>query len=375
MDGTIITVALPDVSKELAVDPHTVSWVITAYFLAFAVTLFPGGRLTDRLGSRQLALAGLALFAAGALIGALAQSFGVLVASRVIQGAGAGLVSPASLAGAVSGFPAERRGVALGTWGASSGIANLIGPLLGGLLTDAWGWRANWWALLPMAAAAAFAMWSLVPREVHLDERPDVAGLRQRVVAAAAAVAALTFVVLIGTFFLAQQYLQQVGGYSALGAAAVLMIVAFLVAAAAPLAGRLADIRGERLPAMAGFAAAALGMFVLGLPGLRLTGAVAIVGLVPVGLGLGFLFVPASRAALNAVPQSKHGRVSAVMSASRLLGGALGSGLAGAAISTGLTTGHVHNALLGAAAICLFLGLPAAAQLAGRAKAPGTAPT
>ena len=92
------------------------------------------------------------VFAVGALAGALAQSFDALLIARVIQGAGAGLVSPAALAGAVSGFPPERRGSALGIWGASAGMSNLAGPLLGGLLTVAFGWRANWWALLPLTA-------------------------------------------------------------------------------------------------------------------------------------------------------------------------------------------------------------------------------
>ena len=72
-----------------------------------------------------------------------------------MQGAGAGLVSPAALAGAVSGFPPERRGSALGIWGASAGMSNLLGPLLGGLLTVAFGWRADWWALVPLTVVVA----------------------------------------------------------------------------------------------------------------------------------------------------------------------------------------------------------------------------
>ena len=211
MDGTIVTVALPSVGRELDVGSHTLAWVLTAYFLAYGLMLFPGGALVDRIGSRRVGLYGLALFAAGAVLGALAGSFGVLVASRLVQGAGAGLVSPASLAGAVSGFPPERRGSALGIWGASSGMANLVGPLVGGLLTVAIDWRACWWFFVPASAAVAWALVRFVPSTVHADESPDPAGLRQRVVAAAALVAALTFVVMIGAFYLAQQYLQSRG--------------------------------------------------------------------------------------------------------------------------------------------------------------------
>ncbi|MBO0705103.1 MAG: MFS transporter, partial [Candidatus Dormibacteraeota bacterium] len=141
MDGTMVTVAVPALGRELGVDTATVSWVLTAYFVPFGLALLPGGRLVDRFGSRPIALAGLLLFALGAVLGALAPSFGALVASRAVQGIAAGLVSPAALAGAVSGFPPERRGMALGIWGAGSGSVSLLGPLAGGVLTESLGWR------------------------------------------------------------------------------------------------------------------------------------------------------------------------------------------------------------------------------------------
>jgi MFS family permease len=376
IDGTVVTVALPSVGDELATDSHNLSLVLTSYFAAYALMLFPGGVLVDRLGSRRVALFGLSVFAAGAVIGAVAGSFSLLVVSRLVQGAGAGLVSPASLAGAVSGYPPERRGAALGLWGASSGVANLVGPLIGGLLTVAIDWRACWWFFVPAAAAVAWALVKFVPPEVHADERPDTAGLRQRVVGAAAAVAALTFAVMIGAFFIAQQYLQESEGYSALGAAAALTVIAVLVAAGAPLAGVLSDRHGERVAAMAGFGATATGLLFLGIPGAPLEGLGALPLLLPFGIGLGLLFVPASRAALNAVSQAKHGRVSSLLSLSRLLGAAAGAGLAGIALSGGVTSDHVHVALLVAAAACALIGIPAARELSPprerRAEAHGT---
>jgi MFS family permease len=365
-DGTIITVALPSVGDELSVGSHSLSLVLTVYFVAYGLTLFPGGVLVDRMGSRRIALIGLGAFAGGALIGAVAGSFPLLVLSRVIQGVGAGLVSPASLAGAVSGFPPARRGLALGFWGASSGAANLVGPLIGGVLTVAIDWRACWWFLVPTAGAVAWGVIRFVPAEVHDDETPEAAGLRQRVIGAAALVAALTFVVMIGAFFIAQQYLQEAVGYSALGAAAALTVIAVLVGAAAPLAGRLCDLYGERPTAMLGFGATAGGLLLLGIPGAPLDGLGALPLLLPFGVGIGLLFVPASRAALNAVPQAKHGRVSSLLSTSRLLGAAAGAGLAGVALTGGVTSGNVHAALLVAAALCLVVGLPAAAELSTR---------
>jgi MFS family permease len=365
IDGTIVTVALPSVGHDLGVNSHRLSGVLTAYFVAYGVMLFPGGSLVDRVGCRRTALAGLGLFAGGAVIGALAQSFAVLIASRVIQGVGAGLVSPASLAGAVSGYPRERRGSALGLWGASSGLANLVGPVVGGLLTVAIGWRACWWFLAPAAGAAAWGIARFVPAELRDDETPDTAGLRQRVIGAAAVVAALTFVVMIGTFFLAQQYLQEEAGYSALGAAAALTVIALMVGVGAPLAGHLSDSRGERPTAILGFGVTAVGLAVLGIPGVPLEGPGALALLLPFGVGIGLLFAPASRAALNAVSQSRHGRVSSLLSTSRLLGAAVGSSLAGIALTGGVTASNVHVALLVAAALCVVIGLPAANGLSG----------
>jgi MFS family permease len=354
------------VGEELDANSHQLSYVLFAYFVAYAVALFPGGVLVDRIGSRNVGLAGLGLFAAGALVGALAGSLDLLIFSRVVQGVGAGLVSPASLAGAVSGFPAERRGAALGIWGASSGVANLIGPVVGGVLTVAIDWRACWWFLVPASGIAAVAMWQLVPREVHADESPETAGLRQRVVAAAALIAALTFAVMIGAFYLGQQYLQTASGYSALGAAAALTLIALLVVIAAPLSGYLADRRGEGMTAAIGFFLVALALAALAIPGVPLDGPGALPFLIPFGFGLGLLFVPASRAALNAVPQAKHGRVSSLLSASRLLGAALGAALAGTALSGGVTDDHMRIALGAGAALCLVVGLPAAIELSNR---------
>jgi MFS family permease len=365
LDGTLITVALPTVAHGLHVKGSSTSAVLSAYFAAYALLLIPGGELVDRFGARRLALSGLAVFAIGALAGALAQSFTALLIARVVQGAGAGLVSPAALAGAVSGFPPDRRGSALGIWGASAGMSNLLGPLLGGLLTVAFGWRANWWALLPLTLAAAVAIERLLPPILHGDEETANPALN-RIVLAATLVAGLTFAVMIGAFYVAEQYLQRVAGFSALGASGALVLVALLVGAAAPVAGKLVDRHGEKLPALLGFVGAGAGLALLGIPGFTLDGAVTILPLIPVGLGLGMLFVPTSRAALNASPQASHGRTSALLSVGRLLGAAIGAGLAGIALSGTLTASAVHHTLLLGAALCLVVGIPASTFLGDR---------
>jgi MFS family permease len=168
---------------------------------------------------------------------------------------------------------------------------------------------------------------------------------------------------MIGAFYIAEQYLQRVAGFSALGASGALVLVALLVGVAAPVAGKLVDRYGETLPAIAGFVSAGIGLAILAIPGVSLDGAITILPLIPVGLGLGMLFVPTSRAALNASPGASHGRTSALLSVGRLLGAAVGAGLAGIALEGTLTASTVHRTLLLGAIICLVVGIPASTLL------------
>ena len=366
LDGTLVTVALPSVARTLHVSVSSSAALLTVYFGAYALLLLPGGLLVDRFGVRRVAVVGLGLFLAGAMAGALAGGLDLLIMARLVQGAGAGLVSPAALAGAVSGFPPERRGVALGIWGASAGVANLIGPVLGGVLTYLFGWRADWWALIPVALVAACAVVIHIPVSLR-DVRSGWRGAPiNGVVLAASFVAAVTFAVMIGAFYLLEQYLQDSGHYTALAASAVLVLVALLVAFVAPMAGRLADARGDRLTALLGFSLAGFGLALLGTPGIPLGGAIGFLLLAPLGVGLGMLFVPTSRAGLNSAPESSHGRVSAILSLGRLLGAMIGASAAGAAISGGPSASTTHQALLVACAGCVLVGLPAARGLGTR---------
>lgn len=359
IDGTLITMAVPAVGMNLGVSPQVGSLLLTAYFLPYALGLVPGGRFVDRYGSRRVALWGLGLFAVASVIGAVAPSFGVLVASRVVQGLAAGLASPAALAGAVAPFPLDGRGRALGVHGGLSGVAHLFGPALGGLLTVWFGWRANWWVLVPVALLCGYAVVRVATDDRVEHEQVRVPWVWHRVVVCAAVLSGLSFIVLVGGFLLGQQFLQY-NGDSALFASLPPVVLAAVMAVVAPYSGRLADHLGSRRPIVAGFVLTGLGLAVIGLPGWPVRSGWSVLALVVVGAGLGLLFAPINRAALNAVPRAMHGRVSALLSGSRLIGSASGAALAGMTFAGGVTLGNTQRALLIGAAMALVVGVPLA---------------
>lgn len=141
LDATIVAVANPSIMDALDADYDAVIWVTSAYLLAYAVPLLLAGRLGDQFGPRNLYLAGLAVFTGASLWCGLAGSIEVLVAARVVQGVGAALLTPQTLSVITRIFPAARRGVALSVWGATAGVATLVGPLAGGILVDGLGWQ------------------------------------------------------------------------------------------------------------------------------------------------------------------------------------------------------------------------------------------
>ncbi|MCV7419832.1 MFS transporter [Mycobacterium yunnanensis] len=141
LDATIVSVANPSIMDALHADYDAVIWVTSAYLLAYAVPLLLAGRLGDQFGPRNLYLVGLAVFTAASLWCGLAGSIETLVAARVVQGVGAALLTPQTLSTITRVFPPERRGVALAVWGATAGVATLVGPLAGGVLVDGLGWQ------------------------------------------------------------------------------------------------------------------------------------------------------------------------------------------------------------------------------------------
>src|SRR5262245_40938731 len=146
LDNTVINVALPTVQDELDLSVADLEWVATSYVLSFGALLLAGGRLTDLVGRRPVLAAGIAVFTLSSAAAALAGSGTALVAARAVQGAGAALVIPACLAVVAADLPARRRATAVGLWTASLAVALALGPVIGGFVTEHWGW--SWVFLL-----------------------------------------------------------------------------------------------------------------------------------------------------------------------------------------------------------------------------------
>lgn len=173
VDATIVAVANPTIMDELGADYDGVIWVTSAYLLAYAVPLLVAGRLGDMYGPKNLYLAGLAVFTAASLWCGLAGSIEMLIAARVVQGIGAALLTPQTLSTITRIFPADRRGVAMSVWGATAGVATLVGPLAGGVLVGGLGWQWIFIVNVPIGIVGlALAVW-LVPtlptRRHHFD--------------------------------------------------------------------------------------------------------------------------------------------------------------------------------------------------------------
>src|ERR1700742_2589491 len=163
LDSTIVAVANPSIMVKLGTSYDSVIWVTSAYLLAYAVPLLVAGRLGDRFGPKNLYLLGLVVFTAASLWCGLAGSIGMLIAARVVQGIGAALLTPQTLSTITRIFPPERRGVAMSVWGATAGVATLIGPLAGGVLVDHLGWQWIFFVNVPIGIIGIALAYFLVP--------------------------------------------------------------------------------------------------------------------------------------------------------------------------------------------------------------------
>ena len=437
LDGTVVNVALPAIAEDLDTGLSGLQWVLDAYLVTLSALLLLGGSLGDLYGRRRVYVVGLVAFTAASLLCGLAPGLGWLVAARALQGGGAALLVPGSLAIIAASFRPDDRSRAVGAWSGLAGVSSAVGPFLGGWLIDAVSWRFVFLVNLPLAAVTVAIAHRHVPesRDPQAPRRPDLAGAATgslglagltfaliegangfgpgEAVAAVVGVAGLvgfvalearrrhpmlplgifrnrqfgganltTFAVYAGlggaTFLLVLQL--QVGlGYSALEAGASLLPVTVLMLVLSPRAGQLAQRVGPRLPMSAGpvLVAAGLLLFTRIDPGQSYIGAV-LPAVAVFGLGLALTVAPLTAAVLAAVEEHHVGVGSGVNNAVARLGGlvavAVLPGLAGVDLTVGGDfSGGFARAMVICAAVCVAGG--AAAFLTVRSSTPVPAVT
>jgi EmrB/QacA subfamily drug resistance transporter len=177
VDSTIVSVATPAIMNDLGADVGNVVWVTSAYLLAYAVPLLITGRLGDRIGPKKLYLTGLTLFTLASVWCGLTNSIEMLIVARVFQGLGASMMTPQTMAVITRIFPPDQRGKAMSLWGATAGVATLVGPILGGVLVDGLGWQWIFFVNAPIGVLGFFLALRLVPNLPTHEHKFDLVGV------------------------------------------------------------------------------------------------------------------------------------------------------------------------------------------------------
>ena len=381
LDVTAMNVAVPRIGAEFAVGGGPLAWVVTGYSVPFAALLLVAGATGDRIGHRPMVRAGLAVFAVASLGCALAPGIGWLITARAVQGAGAALLLPGTLAVIAAAYPDPgARAKAIGLWAAIGGLALPAGPVLCGFLVTVAGWRSVFWLNLPLVAAASVVAAAVLPRDRgDRARRPDwlgavlgtaclallVAGVAESawLVVAAAAAVAVVFVVVerrvrepmlplalfgdrhfvlpnlgglvmngatLGMMFLMTLYLQEIRGLDPLHSGLAILPECLPLVLIPPFAGTLIARFGAAPVAAAGLAGTAAGIALLTIAGPATPFPALLAVLALWGTGLGTLTPALVSGAVSAVPADRAGLASAVNNTARQSGGALGTAAAAA---------------------------------------------
>lgn len=333
LDGSTVPLALHAMGQAFGVTLSSLQFVLVIYLLAVTALVFPAGAMVDRWRPRRTYALGLAVFVAGAVGAALAPGLATILLGRLIQGVGASVILAGHQALLSLALPAERQAAGFGLLHAAVGVGLLAGPLVGGALIAALGWRAGF---LPQAALGLLALGILLMSQK--TERKPFSGPRvHRDLAAIASWSALSgllaaflcFVAMAANMYLMPLFLQDAFGYGPAAAGAVLATVPATIIAVAPAAGAWADRAGVRVPTTAGLVLVAFGIALMA----RLQGGVgglAIVGTLAVyGLGAALFQGPNNSSVLGAVPPSLAGRAAGALVVARN-----GGQLAGVALAT-----------------------------------------
>ena len=400
-DFTALNVALPAIEGDLDADVGSVQWVINAYALVFGMAIVSGGRIADMFGRRRVFFIGAVLFAAFSAIGAAAPDLGVLIAARVGMGVGGALMWPAILGMTFAALPESKAGLAGGLILGVAGIGNAIGPLIGGVLTEALSWRWIFVLNVPVAAIAMFVTWRKVHQPQELaDERIDYAGMATisgalvllllaldqavdwgwadaRVIAmlvlavvlmASFAVierrageralippdvianrrfrsACLAVLMLSAVFFSAvlyvPQFFEKILGYSTVeaGLGMLPMLAAFAITSF--IAGPLYNKAGMRIVVGAGTGMIALGSVLLAIligPDAGFTDVAP--GLLAIGIGCGLFYPSVTTAAVTALDAARSSLAGGIVYMFQIAGGAVGLG-----VSTAIFTSSSESQL------------------------------
>jgi EmrB/QacA subfamily drug resistance transporter len=396
LDATIVNVALPAIGRDFHAPVSGLQWTIDAYLLVIASLLMLSGSTADRVGRRRVFQIGLAVFTLGSLACSLAPGLGWLIAFRALQAVGGSMLNPVAMSIVTNTFtePGERAR-AIGMWGSVFGLSIALGPVVGGALVDSVGWRGVFWMNIPVGVAAIILTALFVPesragKPRHLDpfgqilimitlvavsyaiiEGPNYGWASARIllffaVAAAALVVFLTYeprraeplvdlrffrslpfsgaaltavsgmCAFAGFLFLITLYLQDVRGYRPLVAGLFLLPMALVMAASAPLAGRVIARRGTRVPlVISGTGIAAGGVLLTFLTATSPVWYVLVCCLV-FGVGQGWVNAPITNNAVSGMPRSQAGVAAGIASTGRQVGSSLGVAIMGSVLAANL---------------------------------------
>jgi EmrB/QacA subfamily drug resistance transporter len=393
LDNTVVNVALPSIQRDLHASLSALEWTVNAYTMTFAVLLVTGGRLGDIFGRRRMFLFGVVVFGLSSAAIGFAPTDTTLVAFRAVQGIGAAFMMPATLSIITQAFPPHQRGTAIGTWAGVSALALAIGPVLGGFLTQQVSWRAIFFINPPIAliAVAVTLFAARESRDETVARKVDFPGIAAitvgltalvlalvegnawgwasvRVISllAVAVVALVSFVfaelrgsapmvdfnffrsrtflgsnlvafivsfAMLAQFFFLALYMQNILHYSPLQTGVRFLPSTVVIIIMGPLAGRLTDRIGPRIPMALGLLTVALALFIQSHVTIHSGYGLLLPGFILMGLGMGLTMSPMSTAAMNAVDRTKAGVASGVLSMNRMVGGTFGVAVTGAMLT------------------------------------------